>query len=542
MGREPNRRKGCPLENQKQNFVGGALILMLSGFAVKVIGLVFKLPLGNLLGMEGMFYFSAGFEIYNWMFTIATSGLPVAMSKLVAEYEARGEPKRAGQLTKLSFLAFGLIGLLGSLALFFFARPLARMMGNENAVWCIAAIAPSIIFEAFTSTYRGYFQGRQNMVPTAVSQTLAALCRMALGIALGWYLMGKGYSLSIVAAGSILGTTLGSVLSTLYLAWKKRREKAPLPPARLDSAWPALLKRLFALAIPVSIGASVMSITNLLDLAVVTNRLLPAGFTLEAATQISGAYTGYAKVIFQLPSALITSLGVSLLPALSAKQAEGNRAGVGLVSKTLRYTVLLALPASFGMAVLARPILALLYSDPQTVELAAPLLAELGPSILLVSLASITGNILQGLGRQNLPVYAMLAGCGVKLVVNYALAAVPAINIHAAPLGTFLCYGLISAVNLYYVCKLTGWRPRLKSAVLKPMAASIACGGAAFLGYWGFSKLLGDKLGVLLAVCLAAAVYLGLCMLLRCLTGQDLASLPGGGKLMELARKFRGKG
>ena len=532
-------------KTQKQNFINGAVILMVAGLLVKVIGAIFKIPLGNLLGPEGMSYFTAGYDIYTWMYILATAGLPVAVSKLVAENNARGNYQEADKILKVSFRAFGLVGLAGSLILLVGAVPLSNLVSNPMAVYCIVAIAPAIIFESITSTYRGYFQGNQNMIPTAISQTIVAVAKLVIGFGLAWYLQEMGFSLPIVAAGAIAGVTVGTVLSSLYLFIRNRRDRDRQVLRRRDTSplnttQGQIAKKLFAIAIPVTIGSSVLSITNLLDLAVVMNRLLASGMDDSMAKTVYGAYSGYSRTLFQMPTSLIVSLGISLIPALAARLAAGERReGINLIDQTIRLTMLFGLPAAFGMAMLSHPILSLLYaSQPEGVDIAAPLLTALGPAIIFVCLVSITNNILQGIGKQNIPVYAMLVGGALKLFINYTLVAVPEINIHAAPFGTNVCYGVITVINLVFICKYTGYVPRLWSTILKPLIAAAACGGAGLLSYNLLEGLVGGKLGVMVAICLAVLVYLVLVFVLHIVTREDLEMIPGGKKLLKVLGKF----
>jgi stage V sporulation protein B len=292
-----------------------------------VIGLIFKIPLTNMLGDEGMGYFNTAYQIYTWLYMLSTAGLPVALSLMISEFNAGGRHRDSRRIFRLTLLLFSSIGLLGTLAMVVFSKNIARFISAELAYLCITVIAPALFFVCVSSAVRGYFQGHRNMLPTAVSEIIEAVCKMGIGITLGLYAIGKGYPLYRVAAYAILGVTVGVALGAIFLAItaaisSKNRQ---LDLAELDRPSPQgerlsdgrLLKNFLKIAIPVMLSSSLLSMSSMLDTMIIIRRLKETGLAEAAAVALYGNYTAYCVTLFNLPRVLIYPIVNTLIPSVS---------------------------------------------------------------------------------------------------------------------------------------------------------------------------------------------------------------------------------
>lgn len=530
-----------PKTSSKQSFLHGALILTAATAIVKVIGALFTIPLANLLTGDGMGYFYTAYDIYNVLLVISTAGLPVAMSRMVSEAEAKGRYEEVGRIFRVSMTTFLIVGAAGSGCMFFFAKNLANLMRNTNAWRAVMTLAPAVLFVAVMSAYRGYFQGRSNMTPTAVSQVIEALSKLVVGFGLAWYLMQAGAGFEKASAGAIGGVTLGTVLGALYLIFCKLRDRyrAPACPPGLKSRTSMqILKALVKLAVPITIGASVLSIVNFIDTMLVLRRLQEsAGFSQDMANWLYGSY-GNAKKIFNFPSAFIVPFSVSIIPALTTALTRRDEKGVArTVEASLRIMSLLAMPAGVGLIVLSWPIMNLIYfASPDEVNAGAPLLSILGIAVIFNCVVLLTNAILQAFGRVNIPVLTMAVGGTVKIVTNWFLVGTPSININGAPVGTCLCYGIIALLNILFILKEVPQAGAVFRAFLRPLISSLLMGGVAWGCYGIFSRSIGARFGVLAAIAVAAAVYLVLIVALRAVTREDLLLIPKGEKIANMLR------
>lgn len=529
---------------QKKSFIQGALILVVANLIVKLIGALYNIPLTNLIGEDGIGYYTTAYELYAFLFVLSTAGLPVAVSKMVSASNALGRAKEVQKIFKVSLMTFIVVGAAGSFAMYMGAKAFSHSVNNDLAYLSVVVVAPSIFFVAVISTYRGFFQGLQDMVPTAISQVIEALCKLFVGFFCAWYFIKKEAPIHVTASGAILGVTVGTILSALYLIFASIRSKQ-VKEIKIEakrnndvSSTGKIFKTLIKYAIPITIGASVMSLTNILDLFVVMNRLGDIGFTQKEANSLFGSYT-MARKLFNLPASIIFSLGISVIPVLSGAYATKDKKMVRrTIRSAIRICTLFAIPAGFGLAVLSKPILDLLYfTKPQAVNIAAPLLTELGPAVAFVCLVSLTNSILQAIGMVNAPVVTMVVGGAVKLLTNYILIGIPSIGIQGAPIGTSLCYGTITVLNFWFISKATHSLPRFKNSFLKPILSSIALSIAAVSVYNILFGIVGSKIAVLIAICIGGLIYFAMMLALKGILRSDILLLPKGQKIAAFMEK-----
>ncbi len=518
--------KGCDRglkHSQKQSFLHGAAVLAASGILVKVLGACFKIPIGAILKPEGMAIFSIAYNIYALLFVLSTAGVPVAVSKMIAHTQAIGRGWESERIYKISLAFFAVIGTIASAVMYVGASGFARMMSGSGSEAAIRAVAPAVFLVSVSAVSRGYYQGFSDMYPTAKSQVLEAFGKLAVGFGSAWFLNKNGFGPSIVAAGAVFGVSVGALFSTVYLLTVgKRRIKEKKPKFAAPKAGKKIISELVRLSVPITLGAAVISLTNVIDSALVMKLLQKIGYADRESMWLYGAYS-YACNLFNLPSALITTLGVSLIPKISAAHAVGNCTQLNKTSQAaVGLAMLAALPAAAGLFVLAEPIMNLLYGrsvDREAIVLSGKLLAYLAVAIPAMGTVTVTNAIHQACGNVKLPVVSMLFGAAVKLVTNSFFVSIPEINIKGAAIGTILCYTVIAVINWVAFVR-RGIQISVVKTFFKPAILALVAGGAAYGAFSCFADGSFAKVGVIVSV-LAGVCACGLCALLIGSVGEN---------------------
>ena len=532
-------------KQRTENFMQGTLILSLASILVKVIGALFTIPLSNLYGADGTAIFTKAYNVYATMYTVSSVGLPVAVAKIVAESNALGRNKEVRQIGKVALVTFLVAGALLSGSMIFGIDIIVEFFG-ERCRYATLVVAPTVFLTCIVSAFRGYYQGHGNMFPTAISQVIEAMGKLLFGLGLATVLMAKGYALEIVVAGAIGGVTIGTLISAVFMVCRRlldvrrdRRTVVEEGPCRSNKA---IFKRLMGLAIPITLSTSIMSVTNLIDSGMVVKRLINGCGMLELEAEHLFGVLSMAQKIFNLPQTIIACIGVSVIPAISAALAlQQKKKARKLVESGLRLTGLMAFPCAVGLGLMAKPVLQILYYNQLAdANAAAPLLQEFSIAVVCVAFVSITGSILQSMGKVSIPVRNTFIGGAVKLIANYILVGIPAIGIHGAPIGTILCQGSIAVLNLIAIRRcgikfslrrcflLTG----LSALVMGVFVALANPAVAALLGSTGMTGMLGT-FGV---IGLAAVLYFLMLVVLRALPYEDVLMLPKGAKLAKLLK------
>lgn len=512
---------------RSQSFLGGASILAAAGIISKVFGAVYRIPLARLIGAEGMGLYGMAYPLYTMILALSTAGIPVAISKLVAEKLAQEKPREARQVFRVALEALFALGLGFSLLLFGLVHFMVGrgFLRDARAFWPVVAISPAVFLVAVVSVLRGFFQGQQNMLPTAASQVLEQLLRAGTALLLGYLLIRRG--VEFAAAGAAFGAVTGAAGALAVLLWYMRREGLTFGERVEPGARRMILHTVFRLAVPVSLAGLVMPIIQNLDVVIVPRRLEVAGYGVHEATALFGQLSQMAATLINLPTIITVALSVSLVPAISAAVAGGDKAVLKARMETaLRLTVLLELPAFVGLFVLARPIMALLYDLPA----AGAVLAALSASCLFLGLHQTTSGILQGLGRTDIPVRSLVVGAAVKVLLTYILTAVPALGIRGAALGTVATFAVAALLNALAIERLVGFPWNARELVVKPVAAAIIMAACVRIGYRLLLPLLGTSLTTLLAIGIGVASYGPALVVVRAVRPEDLELLPGPGR------------
>ena len=537
---------------KKQNFIHGAAILTVGVIIMKLLGFIYKIPLGNILGDEGYSMFTSAYSIYFIFFTLATAGLPVALSRLIAEADANGRAKQEEKTFRVALATFAVIGIIFALILFLFPEWLAaKYLENPDAALSIKAMAPSILLVCLVSAYRGYCQGNGNMIPTTVDEVLEVLFKVISGLILASCLLRAGYGKPVGSAGAILGVSIGSVISLLYMIIYKRRHYSELSAPYtagihapndtpdddelVDSAW-KIVKDILSIGIPIAFGACIMAILNSVDSKLCMNRLQSAaGFSYYQAKVLYGVY-GKAQTLFNLPAAFITPLTIAIVPEISGAIAKGANAAARKTSEdAMRISAVISLPMGVGLTVLAYPIMNVLY--PNSNAAGPGLLAIMGAASFFVCTVLMENAILQASGHEKLTMVTMISGGLVKIIVNWFLVAQRSINIYGAPVGTLVSYVVMALMNYIFICVALKHRPKLLRIFARPLAASVLMGAAAWAIYGLCARFIGAVSWSRIALCMLAAiavaviVYLVSTIALRSITKEDMKLIPGGEKI-----------
>ncbi len=545
---------------EKKTFLKGAAILGIAGLVVQIMGAVFRIPLGNIIGDDGMGYYQTAYPIYVFLLVFSTNGAPAAISKMTSERIALGRYSEAYRVFKCSFILMFVLGIVAFAAVFFGAGMIVGAVSNPGAYLAMRAIAPALLIVPLMAVYRGYFQGMQDMGPTAVSQLAEQAVRVAAGLTLSVVLLKNG--LETAAAGATAGTSIGPVIGlvVLFIIYARRKkqifaqieeEKTALPVMDGGSVEKGsvfekekasdILKTLAYIGIPITIGVSIMPIMNLGDLLLVMRRLQDTGCSEQQANALYGQLTGMALPVVNIPMALALSMALAMVPAIAAAKSTGDNEFLGTnIRLGMRTSMIIGVPCSFGLMSLAEPIMTLLYPfEEESAVSSAQCLFIVSIGVIFLCIAQTMAGVLQGIGKPGTAVYGLIAGFAVKCAGNYVLTAIPALNINGAAWASVLGFVTIGLFNLFAVKKLTGVTYDLKLSVVKPLV----CGGIMYavvvLVYKVCSMAFGNSISTIIAIGAGACVY-GIALLkLHAIEPHEIEVLPKGKKLAALLKKLR---
>ncbi len=579
-------------KRKSQTLLNGALVLSIATIIVKVIGVIYKIPLSNLIGTVGRGLFDSAYSLYVPIYSISMAGLPVAISNMVSKSMALGNFRDVRVIHKVAKRLFLIVGILGTLAMLILAYPYALSALNMGILPAVFIITPAILFCCIMSSYRGYYNGLSNMTPTAFSQVLEALGKVVFGLVCAKWAMNYGMSrfnegltvfgqtcaneteaLSAIypyaAAGATAGVTLGTVIGVIYLAINHRIKgdritKAELAAAPKPESSSVIARKLFKFAIPVAISSMVFSVTNLIDSITIQNRLeyvvlnnldyIRNMYSTELVNILDsdiknflyGAYSLSLDFRNLIPSITMT-LGISAIPTLSAAWAAKNKKVIKVsVESVMRVTMLVAMPCGIGMGVLAQPILAAFYGNGESasgVSIAAPVLTAYGFTIFLMALSQPMTNMLQALDKTKIPLISLAVGAIVKLFANFIFVAIPSINVNGAIIGTVLCYAVIVAINLFAIVRTTRIRIDVVSVFLKPIICGALCGVAAYTSF-GLCNRFVSEFSVKNILCLGVSIgfggltYVISMLFIKGISKDDVVMLPKGEKIAKILAKY----
>jgi len=494
--------------DKRQSFLKGAMVLSAAGAISKVLGAVYRIPLARLIGGEGMGLYQMAYPIYTTVLALATAGVPIAISVLVSRKETAGYTGDSRKIFQISLFILSILGLILSILIMRSAGFIATyILKDARAYYPIMAVAPAIFFSGLMSVFRGYFQGHQSMVPTAVSQVVEQLFRVSAVLILAFMLFPRGIEFS--AAGATFGAVIGGiagliVLSIFYLKWSREEKETKASLLYSGSRSIDLAKEMISLAIPVSFGAVVLPLVQMLDAVIVPGRLMAINYTTSQATALYGQLSGMAAVLISLPTIFTIAIATSLVPAVSEALAnKDNNLLRDRVNYGIRAGMIITLPSAAGLYILAMPICDLLYATP---EAGIPL-EPLAFSCIVLAAFQLSSAGLQGIGRPEISMRNLVITGILKVILNYSLTSIPYLNIKGAAIGTVIAFMVGSLLNIMYLKKLTGIRYEIKrllkiSVVTLIMAISVKIVYQALLGVD-----INSHISTLLAITAGVGIY-----------------------------------
>ena len=586
-------------KTKKQSLLSGAAILSAAIVLVKIISVFFKLYVANRIGYDGMGLYATAYNIYTPIYSIALAGLPVAVSKMVASLVAQGKFRDVKKLFKVSNLIFTLAGLIGTALILAAAYPYAKIVSATDALPAIIAIAPSLFFCCVMSGYRGYYQGLRNMTPSAVSQIFEAAGKLIFGyifinLVLGSSLefMGRipllGGMLNdrlsaASSAGAILGVTVGSLMGVVYLILRAKVKSDGITRAQLENSPAAesgkkLARRLIVIAVPIAASSLIFNLTTFIDNITVQNRLAyvlktdfptlaamypgivsAKGFTAASVSEFKnylfGSYDMVLEIKNMVPTFTIT-LGLAGLPVLTEAWTEKRINDVRrAILSIMRISLLIALPAGFGMIALSDDLLWLLFggsaANAPAIPYIAPIMAYYGISVIFLALDQPLVSVLQAVDREDVPIKAMGIGAAVKIIANFVFVSIPAVNIQGAVIGSALCNIVMVTYALIVLKKETGVKYRWGSLFVRPCLSAAVSAAAAFLTNAIFEKYLpasgltqlhwrlsADNIACVAGVLAAVLFYAVALFAFGAITKDDISMLPKGRKIAKRLEKW----
>ncbi|MCL2203559.1 MAG: polysaccharide biosynthesis protein [Defluviitaleaceae bacterium] len=526
----PARPAPLPGKPQGTPFVRQAAIIAMSMFIGRLLGFVYRLPLTGLIGDEGNAWYTTSYAVYTVVLIIAAGALPTSVSKLVAERVALGQYRNAHGIFRTAMTFATLIGVAAGLGMWFGAGFITRVLHSPQSFYALRALAPTMLILGAIGAFRGYFLGMKSSLPVAMSQTAEQLFNVGFSLWLA-FLFFDAERLHRSVAGAAAGTGIGALVGLLVLIglytlvqrdFNKRMVKDLSKPFESERTH---LKVLFATTWPILLGLGLIQLSTPLDIGMANARLAATGaFSTEQIDILVGQFGMKFLVLTGLPVALAAAFSVAVIPEISASHSLKDRKSIrDNINTALRLAMVIAVPAAVGLAVMADPILALLFpSFPQ-----GGILLQWGAaSVVFIAINQILTGSLQGIGKVGMPLVAAFFGLLVKIPVNWFLMGVPGINVLGAVISTSVCFIVAGTLNAFFLYRTTGIVPRFFQALGKPVAAAAIMGVACIGLHRGLSVVMPQAAATILTLVLGVSTYVAAMMLIRGFREGDIALLP----------------
>ncbi|WP_169082723.1 stage V sporulation protein B [Paenibacillus sp. PL91] len=508
----------------KQTFIKGAMILLAAGIINRLLGFVPRIALPRIIGAEGVGLYQLSYPFLTVMLTIITGGIPLAVAKWIAEAESQGDSARVKYIFRTAMALVTSLGILMTAVMLLCAPWIMKHVLPDARVYrTFMVMTPLLLIIGISSVYRGYFQGKQNMIPTAVSQTVETILRIIASLSFAYMLLPLG--LEWAAAGAMLGAVVGEIGGLAVLLWKYYRDKSRIKEALANHPNSAknepVLRRLLGLSIPVTGSRMVGSFSYLLESILTARSLAAAGIATGIATAQYGALQGMIVPLLLLPTALTYSLAVSLVPSLSEAAANGDNA---LIHKRLHQSLRLALvsgaPFVVIMTLFAEPICRILYNHTEI----APMLQLIAPVGIFIYLQAPLQAALQALNKPGTALINTLIGAIVKLVLIVQLASDPDFGIYGALIAINVNIVLVTVLHGISVLRFIGFHMKIIDFV--KVGAAMLIMGAAARFTMNRQPLPAEWINLILACAASVIVYLLLMVLMKIIDRHDIKRIP----------------
>lgn len=519
---------------KEQSTGKGFAILSAATMAVKLLSIIYVPFLLRIIGGNRPYaIYSVTYQIYAFVYVLTNAGIPSAISKLVSEFMAVGNYRSAVKSFKMSRFLLMIIGIVMALIMFFVSKPLTEYINYKEARYSVIALCPAILFTSVASAYRGYFQGRSNMKPTAVSQVLEQVMNTVFSLAFAAMFIGYGIEAGII--GATVGTTLGALASTIYLIVTYERNK-DIKVVNLNRNRQVIrhtnkqiMRRIIKYSVPITICVAITNAGNIIDSSNITARLIAGGAAKDYAQSIYGMYGKY-MVLINMPITIISALAMAVMPAVSKAVALKDKELVkSKINFAFKINFLIAIPAAVGFSVLGGPIYRLLHlGDGYRIMIFGSIV------VVFMALVQILTSILQGMGRLFIVTFYSFLGLVLKYIINYILVAIPAINIYGAIIGSAAGFALPIILNIIYLKKTLKLKIDLGSFMFKPIISSVFMCAVAYVVYNILSYLLNffvkgyfnNAVAVIISIVVAIMAYLYAMILNNGITKDELDIIP----------------
>lgn len=541
---------------QNDDFIAQGAILAVATVLTKVIGVIYRIPLANILGDAGNGFYGYAYQIYAMALMVSSLSLPTAVSKLVSAKLAAGQKRNSVRVFRCSMLFAVVVGAVITAAVFFGADAISvYAMKSPLSVYALQMLAPGLFLVAVMAVIRGYFQGLGSMMPTAVSQIIEQLIRAVISIAgasifvdigtragekAGEELLGPAYG----AAGATLGTVLGALIALIFLIfviWAYRgqmtRQYRTDRSGREDS-YRHILKVLVLTAVPILFSTAIYNINQILDLTIFNHIMDAQGYVEEEYMALQGIYSGKYDTLVNVPLSIPWALCSSVVPSLTAAVATRSRKLVHeKIDQTLRLTMVITIPCGVGFLVLASPLMVLLYNDASKTP--AYLLMLGSVVVVLYGWSSISNSILHGLNHISSPAKNACIALVVHLAAFVVMMTAFKMNVYALAAGNIVFAACMCWLNQRKVHKVCGFRMNIMDTFIKPLIASAVMGIVTYAAHLALDLLIGGRwIPTIIAIFIAMIVYVVVVLKIGTLSDEDIEALPMGARLLRLCRRL----
>ncbi len=523
-------------KRKENKFAKGAMVLLISALICKVIGALYRIPLSNILGAEGIGLYQLIFPVYSLFLIFASGGIPVALSKLVASCRAKGEEKRSKRFLFQSMILLFFVSIIFAVVFVFLSKQIATFQGNADARLGYIAVGIAIVFASVLTAFRGYFQGYQNMTPTAVSQIIEQLLKLVLGLTFAFLLMQKGTAYGVF--GAILGVAVSEIVAFLYLflAYIIKHKKTDILSIETSTTFYDDFKILFKMSFPITLSSSIFPLILAIDSFLIVNLLIGNGLTNLESTQIFGVYSGMVNSLVNFPTVVSMALAISLIPEISYSQERGETADLSAVFKIVFF---ISIPCVFIYFAFSKEIISVLYPNAtnlELLELGASLLRVMAINILYISLLQLSTSILQAKNRSLTSLLNLTIAGVTKVLLTVIFVSTP-LGIYGAGVASILCYAIACGLNIISLRGEIDFGLNLKQTSLIFLNSFLAL-GVAIGFYFLFKLIFSGFISILLALALAGIFYVVISLLMPIFSNNELQKIPLGTKICLLRAKI----
>ncbi len=537
-------------KGNKDEFIVQATILAMAGIICRIIGILYRSPLTGIIGDEGNGYYSSAYNIYTIILLVSSYSIPSAISKVIAERLALKEYKNAHRIFKCALIYVIVIGGIASLFTFF----CAGILVEKNAVVVLRVFAPTIFFSGILGVLRGYFQAHGTMVQTSFSQIIEQVLNAAVSVLAAYILVniaaGESATTRAIygAAGSAIGTGSGVVIALLvmymfYILNRKMfRHRIEHDKRKEIDSYSHIFKIIFFMVTPVIMSTFIYNSSTVFNQTIYTKIMkLVKEVPTDTIYTNYGIFAGKAVVIMNIPIALASAMSSAMIPTIAGSFATGNQEETNeKVGSAINTTMLIAIPAAVGMAVLAKPIMQLLFPQKGSLELASNLLRVLSITVVFYGLSTLTNAVLQGIGKVNKPVINAALALIIQTIVLVPILLFTDWNLYCLAIAMIVYSLCMCVLNHRAIVKSLGYKENWMKTFVKPFWAAIMMGAIAHVVYKGIHWIYPSNTISLCGSILASViVYFAMVIKLRIVTEEELNAIPKGWLLVKVARKVR---